>query len=223
MLNENLYFRRIAFLVLFLIFIADSCTIGKRIDKKQYLYLNIDKITVSIDNYNSNKYISNFSPEDYKIAYINELERCLADYNIVLLNESKEHLTVKIAESFTMKLDEFKIKENYKIEQIPDTYDSNLNKEIFITNCEIIIEFRIGKEPLSFLAIKKHNIYVSKEEKLSNNRTFWQIIFGSNKDNSIYTYKELDKDVFMELTKKSARKTAAKISRIISKKLKKSS
>jgi hypothetical protein len=65
--------------------------------------------------------------------------------------------------------------------------------------------------------IKQIGAYSSDEERLNTNRTFWQILFGLNKDNSEYTYHELSSDVYDDLIRKAARKSAAKISKAISK------
>jgi hypothetical protein len=212
-------FSTIAFLFI-LTSLFFSCSIGRKLENTHYLYLTPIDNTIKLENYYSSKYLKNKNFEKLKETFIEEFKNRLKDYNIVLLIERNDNHDLKVLNSFTIKIQELKYYEEFDIKEITGNRQAQEFNTYYVTSCNVSLDFCIGKEPFSFVGIKKHNVFVGKDEKLSTERTFWQIIFGTNKDNLVYTYKELDKDVFEDLTRKIARKTAAKVSQIIYKKSK---
>lgn len=201
-------------------FLLISCSVGRKLEKTHYLYLSSIDNSIKLENYDFSKYLKNTNSEKLKEIFIEEFRNRLKDYNIALLIDKNENSSLKVLNSFTLRIQDLKYYEEVEIKEIKDNKQSQQVNTYYVTSCKLSLDFYIGKEPFSFVGLKKHNVFAVKDEKLSTDRTFWQIIFGTNKDNSVYTYKELDKDVFEDLTRKVARKTAAKVSRIMYKKTK---
>lgn len=206
--------------LIILSFLLISCSVGRKLEKTHYLYLLPIDNSIKLENYNSSKYLKNTNSEKLREIFIEEFRNRLKDYNIVLLIDKSEIYSLKVLNSFTIRIQDLKYYEEFEIKEIKDNEQSQQVNTYYVTSCNLSLDFYIGKEPFSFVSLKKHNVFAGKDEKLSTDRTFWQIIFGTNKDNSVYTYKELDTDVFEDLTRKVAKKTAAKVSRIMYKKTK---
>ncbi len=192
-----------------------SCTIGRYLDTPADLYIN-GSVSVSTES-SSQKYINKQTDEYYGQIFIQELESSLAGYNITLIDKpdfTKSNL-------FSVKINNLEMEETYVTETVyPDT--TSLIPETYnVTSCNVDVGFEVFKYSTSGEhSLKTSSVNVEKEEKLNTNRTFWQILFGTNKDNSQYTYHELSDNVFDDLVKKSARNVAAKISKAISREMK---
>jgi hypothetical protein len=209
MKKNNLFFS------LAIITFLSSCSVGRYLDEPTYLF--VDGASTVVIGGESQKYINWQNQDLYALNFNSELDSQLATYNIIITSGAR----VSSDRIFSVRFSEISFFETYTIETLyPDSL-TNIAETYFLSNCSVSADFDVysGIEN-NGSHIKSGSVSSFKEEELSNNRTFWQIIFGTNKDNSEYHYKELSEDVFDDLCEKTARKAAAKISRIISRELK---
>jgi hypothetical protein len=203
------------FLSLAIITFLSSCSVGRYLDQPAYLYVEgVSSVSIGGE---SQKYINWHNQEMYSVKFNSELDSQLATYNIMITNNA----SVSYDRIFSVRFTDISLHETYTIETLyPDSL-SNIAETYYLSDCSVSADFDVysGIEN-NGSHIKSGSVSSFKEEELSNKRTFWQILFGTNKDNSEYHYKELSEDVFDELCEKTARKAAAKISRIISRELK---
>lgn len=209
--------KQIIILSAILVVLLGSCSVGKRLDTTTYLLIDESNYMASFDA-KSRKYLDVNSKIAYRDEFTQELENSLSSYNIKVVNSKNTNVSSSLV--YSLKLKQFEFLEDFVTESV---YMDSLstNPEYFDvvscsveSNCELFKIGSVGRENL----MKSYQKSVSKSEKLTNSRTFWQIVFGTNKDNSQYTYKELSSDVFVDLCRKSARRTAASISRTLYKK-----
>ncbi|MDD3741791.1 MAG: hypothetical protein PHH30_11170 [Bacteroidales bacterium] len=200
--------------VLFCI-IFNSCSIGRYLDSPAFVIIDgPNDFVVSNEEF---KYLDLGESDKYEIKFLMQLETALEKHNIYSMRIEPTN-TDKL---FMILISEISFKESTKTEVIAsDTFPDS--QEVYnVVSCYAGSEFDVYNIGLNGNELlKSTSAYTSKEEKLSNKRTFWQMIFRVNKDNSIYTYTELPEDVFMDLCEKNANKTAAKISKVLYKALK---
>jgi hypothetical protein len=92
---------------------------------------------------------------------------------------------------------------------VPADENNEKTKVYNITTCSVDAGYRVFKSsPNGWILLKDKSTSASKVEKLNKNRTAAQILAGTNKDNTIYTYHELDLYVFNDLVRKTARNIA---------------
>jgi hypothetical protein len=197
-------------------FIFTSCAIGKRLDNTAWIY--VDTVGFS-DSYttSSDKYLDDSNGDVYLTEFLDELKSSLSAYNIEVIPVGTSHQDNSSV--YFIEIKKLDFTEDYETESV---YMDSTDYEPTIFN---VVSCEVDAKSVLYMLdkgghkvhVKDFNKTVSKEEKLSNNRTFWQIIFGANKDNSKYTYKELSEDVFIDLSKKAARHTSAGISRQLNK------
>lgn len=195
-------------------FILASCSIGRVLDKPAYVKVKNTNFTTEYQS-EINKYL-NLSEEDiYLQAFENQLEESLKSYNISIVTSSNGN--VDPSNLYVIDVKRIYFEETYTIETEYMDSLAEYPESFEVVECDVNVETSLyeidnsGNEKL----MKSTTVYVDKEEKLSNNRTFWQVIFGTNKDNSEFTYKELNEDVFQDLCEKAARRVAAKTSKTI--------
>lgn len=203
------------FLVIVLLssaWVFSSCSVGRVLDDKAYVY--VDGRRDIVFNSQSSKYLNSSNSDEYYLTFMREFDAALKVYNIELLstnNLKQENLYISIAKPFEMS-------ETYSVENIYSDSLSLIPETYKITKCGVNYDFDLyksgsqGKEHL-----KGINVFCSDEEKLNTKRTFFQILFGANKNRTEFTYRELSSNVCDDLMRKTARRSAAKISKTISK------
>lgn len=191
-----------------------SCSVGRYLDTPAYVYIEgVDNITVVAD---ANKYIHNSTNDDYRDLFFKELDESLESYNIVPVYE----VPTNVQKYFKLEIGNLRLYETFRVEEIyPDS--TYIAPEIYnLSICDVSSDFTVYKSGASgWYHLKDKSVVFSKEEEVSNNRTFFQVLFGLNKDNSVYTYHELSSDIFNDLARKCARRIAAKTSTYIDKEI----
>ena len=202
------------FLFVIVAAVGFSCSIGKTLEKTAYLSIDGNSFICHFSQAES-KYLNDRLGEDYKDEFVTELTESLTPYNFHVVSspsEINENVSFYILEPEALNLDE-----TYEIESVYMDSTSSFPETFDVVSCDV--EVNCGLYKLdgggSKSLIRNITVTVNKDEKLTNQRTFWQIIFGTNKDNSKYTYKELNDDVFFDLSRKSANRVAAKTSRLV--------
>jgi len=192
-----------------------SCSIGRYLDSPAYVIIDGPYTLVVPEG--DFKYLSNYDVEKYETVYLSGLESALERHNIYSIH-LEEPTSDKI---FLITISKLNYWEDFTVEMVNSDTLSDSQTVYNVVNCSVDSEFDVyfagynGNELL-----KSTSAISSKEEKLSNRRTFWQMMFRANKDNTIYTYTELQEDVFLDLTTKNANRTAAKTSKVLYKQLK---
>jgi len=191
-----------------------SCSVGRYLDDPAYVFIP-STIDARMSN-QSQKYLKTENPDYYSNLFLSEFDNELASLNIMMTRDIKTSGN----NVFVLKNIDLSLSESYITETIYEDSLSYQSQNYQIVSCNVSIDFDIYSAGAggSYL-VKTSSAYAGEDEELSTNRTFWQFIFGVNKDNSVYTYKELNSDVFDELCKKTARRSAAKISRVLSREL----
>ncbi|MDD2387730.1 MAG: hypothetical protein PHP52_13215 [Bacteroidales bacterium] len=209
---------KLFYIIGILLIVLSSCSVGRSLDDKAWIVIDGSQYTYSFQ-INSNKYIDETLSDKYFSEFLTELKSSLLSFNIETI--SGEANVNNCNSAYTIQINNVECIEMFETESVFIDGMSVSPEEFDVVSCYLNSDsklFKIDKNGRNNL-LKTCTVSVSKSEQLSNNRTFWQIVFGLNKDNSEYTYKQLDNDVFFDLSRKSARHTAAKISRTIYKNL----
>ncbi|MDD2635076.1 MAG: hypothetical protein PHW82_06210 [Bacteroidales bacterium] len=212
MKNKLFYF------VAVLSIVFNSCAVGHKLDNKVSLVVDVSHYADSYQT-TSNKYVDKSLGGEYLNAFLTELKSSLRAYNIETVTKNiKNSLTTAI---YLLQVNSITFSEKFETESVYTDGETAIPERFDVVSCNFNANLRLykadktGREKL----LKFYSSSFSKSEELSNNRTLLQMIFGENKDGSKYTYKELDDDVMFDLSRKSARRIAAKTSKIISKNL----
>ena len=196
--------------------VFSSCAVGHKLDSKVSLVVDVSHYADSYQT-TSNKYVDKSLGGEYLNAFLTELKSSLHSYNIeTVTKELKNSSTNAI---YSLQVNSLTFSEKFETESVYTDGKTTIPERFDVVSCNFNANLRLyktdktGREKL----LKFYSSSFSKSEELSNNRTLLQMIFGENKNNSKYTYKELDDDVMFDLSRKSARRVAAKTSKIISK------
>jgi len=196
------------FFIFSIILVLQSCYLSKKVEGPCTMRIEF-RDTPLIIRPDYPKYIDYATNSQYKEAFSQGLTEELTSMNVVLTEDSHSE--------FVLLISSLTIKETVSMSTVEDA-SSNYNGQSYsLHRCDADAEFslhRHGKKISSGWAS------VSKEEKLNNNRNFGDYLFGSNKDNSEYRYKGLDSGICMDLSKRCGRRTAARITKKISKAIK---
>ncbi len=213
--------KSIFIILLFSSFIAvQSCSIGRILDEKQYVIIE-DYNGEYMFSGNSDKYYEEFLMDEYmescKSALISQLE----SYNIEVVNSISDLKTHDPSagkfDYYTIRLTTVENNENYETQVVTTDSINNLQETYYVTECDVDINFEVtaSNSSVSDMNLRSSYVTANKKEKFGNNRTFWQVIFGTNKDNSEFNYRELDEDVYKDLYTKAGRRIAGKTSKLI--------
>ncbi len=210
--DMKVFFYLISFSLLFASITA--CSVGRYLDSPAYIMLG-DGAEVILSG-ESQKYLNWEQENAYLLKFNSELVDDLEKYNIITSVKPQNP-----DRFFSVNINKLTLNESFTVESIITDSLLNGSETYYVTSCSVNANFDVYSGYSSESRhVKSADVNSNKDEKLNNNRTFFQILFGTNKDNSQYHYNELNENVFEELCLKSAAKSAAKISRIISKELK---
>ena len=199
--------------ILLIVFIS-GCYWGKNLEKNQKIKI-IDNFTPDIDNSISSVYINNYNADDYQACCIDELRSNLENNNVTLINNNNSQI------DFTIVIDKLLLQEKTKTETVNDESSPYNGQSYELIVCDVDIKFKLYKGDVKDnCLIDTYSINVNKEEKVTNNRNLGNYMFGTNKDNSEYRQKLLSDDIFKTLSEKAGRRTSAKVTKKISKRIK---
>lgn len=201
--------RNIFISLLILIACLYGCYIGKPLKTKSTMYVNFiseANVYASMDA----KYAKETSWKEYKNAFIDGLKTESGYYNLEIIDNDKQN------PDFTLDITKFYISESSSTETVNDAVSQYNGKSFQISGCSANSSFTLysGKHDKM---LGEWSSSSSKDEKISNNRNFGDYVFGSNKDNSQYRYKELDDNICTILSEKCGKHVIAKLTRKIAK------
>lgn len=211
-MNKNILF------ILFVLAVVSfsSCNVGKILDKPAYMIVENDNFSVLFDTM-SEKYADREEVDLYLNDFEQKLVESLKTYNINTIGSLDEFY--ENGNVFLLELDQLNVDESYVTESVYMDSLSDYPETFQVVTCKVSADcslYEIDSNGNKSL-LRSINVSADQDEKLSNSRTFWQVIFGSNKNNTDYTYKELSDDVIYTLCRRSARRVAGKSSRTIDK------
>jgi hypothetical protein len=190
-----------------LAFTFNACLIN-RVKVSKTLRI-VDQTQYVVDTSENPHYLLNYSLESYKNEFVEKLKRRLKKSNVKVVDTS-----TKMAD-YTLVLKILYFKDTIGSRTVQDS-SSEENGQLFqLHSCSMIaktILYNSKSELVDSIAMLDED-----SETLANNRTFWDFVFHTNKDNSNYRMKTLSNNIFMRLTKGCVRGTA----RVLVKKLKK--
>lgn len=203
---------KLSFLTIFLFSIfLYGCFMGKPLKEKKNLYIELDFETI-VNSSSDSKYANNLKWNEYKNAFIKGLENEGHYYNLETTFEKPASI------DFTLVIKSFAVKESIHSETVSDEKSAYNGKTFELSSLDATSVFFLYKGDKKEL-LGEWSTYANKDEKITNNRNFGDFVFGSNKDNSQYRYKELKDDICIDLSEKCGKHVIAKITRKLSKNL----
>lgn len=194
----------------FLIFICllSGCYISRNVETP--LTLKIDTgFEVNIDKPTDPKYLKDNETDKYKQLFIEGIKNELVNYNVTVVDKEAEKYDL------LLKIKEFRVRESVNTSTVDDATSPYHGQSYALHSCDASVDFvlyRNGSET------DKGWASVDKEEKLTNNRNVGDYILGANKDGSEYRHKQLSDDIFEDLSQRAGRRTAARITKKLTKK-----
>ena len=171
--------------------------------------------SVPVSGDNESVYIYNYTPQEYKAALIDNLWKTFREKNIKMEFSVDENTA-----PFYLNIAQFTISETIYTETVKDTASEQYGQSYDLSTCKIKIEYVLGTP--EHQTIGSWKIVSVRQETLSNNRSFFEWLFGLNKDNTEYHKKILEKDIFLQeiqtVTKRLTKKIAKKIKKSCKKK-----
>jgi len=195
-----------------LLLTLSSCYITKPLKESKALYFD-NKFETKIYNHFGSKYINENDSNNYSNAFINGINSESQYYNILITNNKNDNY------DFVLKITKLEPSESTSSETINDEKSQYNGKSFEKSNCSVNAKYILYNKEQNII-VSEGEIYVNKEEKISNNRNFGDYVFGTNKDNSEYRYKELSDGIISELCEKCGKHLVVKITKKIRKNIK---
>lgn len=199
--------------VLPILIIPAGCYLSRKLTTTKRVYINEDFSVTIQDVYNA-KYINYTDADTYKSKFLESLKNCLSTNNLILMNEAETD------PDFIIEINEFTLQETTTDETVDDPESEFHGEHYHLHSCDgnATITIYSGK---GNRMIKQISVWAGKEEKVSNNRNVGDLIFGTNKDNTTYRHKLLMEDVFITLSDKCGYRSCCKITKKLSRYMKK--
>lgn len=198
------------FLLVILLSLLNCCYVNSKLKQEVSAKLIISKQPEIERNTNTPKYIQSNSPAGFLNIIDSEITEQLND-NKVKIQTDTNYTAEYIIEIERIVLTERTIKET-----ISDANSPYNGISMDVQSCSVDIKVTVTMDINKEVILSKE-IYSSKDESYTNRRTFWEIIFHQNKDNTEYHLKELNTSIFDQLCSKEARKISAAVTRAIKK------
>lgn len=193
--------------ILIALSILGGCYTSKKLDRQVKATLKMD-FAIQLQPGPSAKYIDKHTEEEYRQAFREGLKKELAYSNVQLVDENPE---------FEIYVTSFVISETVKNQTVTDSSSQYYGKTFELTKCDLTSSGRV-RRPLTDEDLGDWSAQKDKEEKITNNRSFGQVITGTNKDGSVTRVKAFDDDTFITLAEQCGRRSAVRVVKLISRK-----
>jgi hypothetical protein len=193
--------------VFFVLLLLQSCYISKSVKSPCTLRIE-DDFSVSITKPDNPKYIRENEREQYKEKFLEGLKSELSTYGVTVVSSSLEKA------DYVLKITSFRLSESTNTTTVDDAASQYNGQSYTLHSCDADVDFALYQD-----GKKKGNWWagLKKEEKLTNKRNVGDYVLGTNKENSEYRHKGLADDVFMDISQKAGRRTAARLTKKIGK------
>ncbi len=182
--------------ILFTLLIT-SCVPGKKIKGGASLGYDASNSNITV---NGQDKLIHKSGDMVKAEFLEELTSSL-DYHNISVNE--------IDSDFTLLITSIEYIESSHIETVNDVSSPDNGTSFTLYELSFTASFELWQNRT---LIESWTDYTNAEDDLTSNRSFWQSIFGANKNSDQYRVKEVNWDKALN---KSARQTGRKISRLV--------
>jgi hypothetical protein len=196
-------------LVLLAMLSLSGCYISRSLDTPAKIRVKANGEPVISDCYNA-KYIGKNNAFDYKQKFLDGLKTSLGVNNLIVVESEAEIV------DYTLVVFSMEVKESLSSETVSDEKSPYNGQSFEVSNCTVSAILELYKGDMGD-PIDDFSVSADKEEKLTNHRNLGDYIFGQNKDNSTYRYKELPDDIFLNLSNKCGERTCARVTAKITK------
>jgi hypothetical protein len=180
-----------------------SCYVSKKLDSPATIKINSD-FTITVNTCNEPKYVSTASSNDYKNHFLDALKSELKENNLTTKDSGNA--------DYELTVTQLKVIEDMSSQSVSDD-SSSMNGERFdVHGCGINFYGILYKNGNKVDELKAD---ASKDEELTNRRTFFEWLFGVNKDHTSYHVKEMSSGICERLTEKCGKRTCAVITKKI--------
>lgn len=201
---------KVLFMFSVAILFLSSCYVNSKLKQTVTAKLIISKQPEIERNTNNPKYIQSNTSAGYLNIIDGEVTEQLNDNNVKIQNDTNYRA------EYIVEIKQIVITERTTKETISDANSPYNGTSMDIQSCGVNIEVTVTMDVNKEVIFSKE-IYSSKDESYTNRRTFWEVIFHQNKDNTEYHLKELNTSIFDHLCSKEARKISAAVTHAIKK------
>ncbi|OFX18062.1 MAG: hypothetical protein A2033_19505 [Bacteroidetes bacterium GWA2_31_9] len=194
-------------ILIFSILVFTGCRVGVELPYNVAYTLN-NSDEVSVESPANQKYVNYYTKEDYKNKFENYLKDNLNKYNISFSTDLNSKLKINI--------NKFRVYELQTSETVSDETSPDYGTVYNVNSCYVSYKYSVDIDGEN---IGEWSVYEEKAEQITNRRSFFDYLFGTNKDNSSYRHKDLPQDVFDKIIENAAKSGAARMSRKIKKHL----
>ena len=187
--------------------ILSSCYISRTIEGPATLRIE-QSAPVQVKKPEFPKYILHSTEQEYMRAFEKELQKELESMGVTVVTDMNTPV------DFILTIDKFILGEIMEYTKVDDEKSTYHGQSYVLHSCYASTDFTLYNRGEK---ISTGWASVDKDEKLSNKRNVGDYIFGSNKDNTEYRHKGLQDDVCVDLAERCGRRTAARITKKISK------
>ena len=183
-------------LIFISIVVLSSCYISKKLDSPATIRIR-NNFEVTLAECSEPKYINYSTKETYRREFLEALENELKEHNLISQDSGKVNYDLEITQ--------LKVQESISSETV--------NEENFeLHGCTVYFSgvlYENGQR------IGELSADAARSEDTSNNRTFWEWVFGLNKDNSTYHVKGMSAGICERLSEKCGKHACAVITKRI--------
>jgi hypothetical protein len=181
---------------LLLALLLSGCYVSKKLDSTATIRIR-NNFEVTLESCSEPKYINYASGESYRSSFLEALESEMKENNLVSRDSGKTEYELEITQ--------------LRVEE--DISTQTMNEENFeLHGCGVYFKGVLYKNGE---LVAELNSDAGRSEDTSNNRTFWEWLFGLNKDNSEYHVKRMSSGICQKLSEKCGRHTCAVITKRI--------
>ena len=187
--------------------VIHSCYISRKIEGDCFVRLQFSK-NIELNRASYTKYLDYTNAEAYMDAYIKGLKNELQSMGVKIIENTidKAH--------FTLVITHFSLTESMDVKTVDDASSPYHGQTYALHKCDADAKFELYTNNKK---VSSGYAGVSKEEKLSNKRNMGDYIFGGNRENTEYRHKGLSENIFLDLSQRCGRRTAARITKKITK------
>lgn len=183
-----------------------SCYISRQVETPVSMRID-ESFMVVTSQPDDPKYMKEQDTAKFKQMFIEGIKNELTSYNVTVVNDNSCE--------FVLKIKSFRLRESVNTSTVDDAASPYNGQSYALHSCDADVDFVLLKNGSE---AEKGFAGVNKEEKLTNNRNVGDYILGTNKSGSEYRHKQLSGDVFEDLSQRAGRRTAARITKKLTKK-----
>ena len=184
--------------------LLSSCYVSRKLDTTASIKIHSDFEVVLDEKCSEPKYISNSTKSTYKNYFLDALKSEMKKNNLIPADSGNA--------DYALTVTEFSVVENMNTETVSDASSGENGEKYEVHGCGVYFSGTLSKDGSNSGDLKAD---ASKDEELTNRRTFFDWLFGVNKDHTSYHIKSLSSDVCSDLSSKCGKRACAVITKKI--------